>query len=218
MDLLVEEKLIALEVGHSFLRAKAKLAKSIRSFRIDVACRIRCQYKVTPAGHALNGTTLLHHFVEPLNLYFFCPFVGALLSIDAVEDMLFGQDIEDCAHSLEHDRRITIKKRREAPCFEGIVPPDNQVGTLVDLGNCHCATTLNINVVDAQAEVVDDSVLILSLVKLWIDRFGFKKSTKYYRLICLLQLFIVAKLSLSIITPHKQPLFCSDCARMDYSS
>lgn len=163
----------------------------------------------------MNCSSAFHDLFEALDLNLFSPLIGALLSIDPIEDSFFCEDVEDGADGLEHDRRVCLEQVREAPRSERVVAPDEQVGALVDLGDGHGAAALDIDVVNAQTEVVDNSILILGLVEVRADRLRLEQTTEQDWIVRLFELLVIAKLSLPVVTPDKQSFFGGDTARVD---
>lgn len=116
---------------------------------------------------------MIHCFLKTLHLNLFYAFVGALLRVDAIQDVLSGEDVEDGANCLEMPRLILVKKVWDSPRFERIATPNNQVGALVNLSYSCCTTALHVQVVDIESEVMNDLILSLSFIEIWIHCLGF---------------------------------------------
>lgn len=158
---------------------------------------------------------MLHNILEALHFDFFNAFESSLLCVDAIEDVLLRQDIQDSANGLEVDWLVAVEQLGKAPSLEGVVAPDEQVGTLVDLSNCHGGATLHIDVVDIGAEVVNNFVLALDEARL--NGFRFDQPAKQNWTVSLFELLVVSQLGKSVVPPDEQSLLRRYGARVDHT-
>ena len=70
---------------------------------------IHSKNKITAARHIIDFTTRVHHLLESLDLDLVDSLVRTLLCVDAIQDLLLCQNIENRANSLEVLRRVILK-------------------------------------------------------------------------------------------------------------
>lgn len=191
------------------------MTKLIGALRVHITSPIGRQDKVTAARHIVHLPSLLHHLIKSFLLNFLDALVISLLSINSIQDLLLGEDVQDRSDGLEDDGWVIVEEVREAPRLERTITPDYQIWTLINLGDGHCASALDIEIINAESKVMNHFILIFSLIQLWVDHLGFQKATEEDWLVGLLELLIVAKLRLTVITPHEQALLGGDGAGMD---
>jgi len=103
-------------------------------------------------------------------------------------------------------RLVIFKQVWEAPRPERAVAPYDKVRALIDLSDGHSAATLHVQIVDVEAEVMNDFVLRLAFVQAWINSLCLEQATKEDRLVGFDQLFVVPELRLLVVTPDKKAL------------
>lgn len=168
LHILVKERIHALKLSLCSRCSIAELAELIGALRVDVARVVHGKDKVASARHVVYLTTLIHDLLEAFDLDFVDAFIRPLLSVYSVKDLLLCQNVENGPDSLEVLGLIVLKEVGETPRPERVVAPDDEIGAFVDLGDRHCASALHIQIVDAEAEVMDHLILRQCLVKLWI--------------------------------------------------